>query len=217
MKPTTRQKSFSPAILFGYQKVSFPSTGSDTFLCIPGKDLDMTKTSKVYKLVCGALCLAIALVLPLLTGQIPQVGSALCPMHIPVLLSGFLCGPLWGALVGFVAPLLRYVIFGMPPIFPTGISMAFELSAYGVLSGLMYRLLPKKVPCIYISLITAMIGGRLVWGLARFILAGLTGSEFPFSLFLAGAVTEAIPGIILHILLIPVIVMALKKAKLTPS
>ena len=177
----------------------------------------MTKTSKVYKLVCGALCLAIALVLPLLTGQIPQVGSALCPMHIPVLLSGFLCGPLWGALVGFVAPLLRYVIFGMPPIFPTGISMAFELAAYGTLAGLMYRLLPKKVHCIYISLITAMVGGRLVWGLARFILAGLTGSEFPFSLFLAGAVTEAIPGIILHILLIPVIVMALKKAKLMPS
>lgn len=178
----------------------------------------MTKTDhRIHRLIGAALCLALAMVLPLLTGQIPQVGQMLLPMHIPVLLCGFVCGPVWGCIVGFVAPLLRYVIFGMPVIFPMGISMAFELAAYGLVSGLLYRMLPKKTLNIYLSLIGAMIVGRILWGIVRFILAGLSGSQFPFSMFLAGAVTDAIPGIILQLVLIPVIVMALKKAKLLKS
>lgn len=178
----------------------------------------MTKTDhRIHRLIGAALCLALAMVLPLLTGQIPQVGQMLLPMHIPVLLCGFVCGPVWGCIVGFVAPLLRYVIFGMPVIFPMGISMAFELAAYGLVSGLLYRMLPKKTLNIYLSLIGAMIFGRILWGIVRFILAGLSGSQFPFSMFLAGAITDAIPGIILQLVLIPVIVMALKKAKLLKS
>lgn len=167
----------------------------------------------IQKLVSAALCLAIAMVLPLLTGQIPEIGQALSPMHIPVLLCGFVCGPLWGMAMGFVAPFLRYAIFGMPPM-PMGIAMAFELAAYGLMTGILYKLLPKKHSAIYITLILSMICGRVIWGIARFIMAGLTGSEFPFSAFIAGAVTTAIPGIILHIVLIPLLVMALKKAKL---
>ena len=175
----------------------------------------MTKSDRrIRSLICAALCLALALVLPLLTGQIPQIGQMLLPMHIPVLLCGFVCGPIWGCVVGFVAPLLRYVIFSMPVIFPMGISMAFELAAYGAVSGLFYGLLPKKPANIYLSLIVAMITGRILWGIVRFVLAGLSGSQFPFSMFIAGAFTDAIPGIILQLILIPVIVMALKKAKL---
>lgn len=175
----------------------------------------MTKNALyIRRMVCAALCLALAMVLPLLTGQIPEIGSALCPMHIPALLCGFVCGWPWGLAVGFIAPLLRYVIFGMPPIFPTGLSMAFELAAYGCISGLLYRRLPKRVSSVYISLITAMVGGRLVWGGARYIMAGLTGSQFPFSMFLAGAVTTAVPGIVVQLLLLPLLVLALKKAKL---
>lgn len=170
--------------------------------------------TKVQKPVSSALCLGLCLVLPLLTGQIQQIGNMLLPMHIPVLLCGFVCGPLWGAVVGFIAPLLRYLIFGMPVIFPTGISMAFELATYGLLSGLLYRCLPKKSLWLYGSLIGAMIGGRLSWGLVRFILAGLTNTSFPFSMFLAGAFTEAIPGIIIQLILVPVVLMALKKARL---
>ena len=75
--------------------------------------------------------LALAYVMPFLTGQIPQVGSMLCPMHIPVLLCGFFCGAPWGLAVGFVAPLLRSFTLGMPPMFPTAFCMAFELAAYG--------------------------------------------------------------------------------------
>ena len=171
--------------------------------------------NKSRRLAYSALFLALALVLPFLTGQIPTIGKALSPMHIPVMLCGFICGPLWGVAVGAVAPLLRSVLFGMPAMFPGAVAMTLELATYGALSGWLYRLLPRKPWSIYAALIAAMIGGRLVWGAARFVLAGLSGSEFPLSAFLAGAVTGAIPGIILHIVLIPLLVMGLERAKLT--
>ena len=167
------------------------------------------------KLTFSALYLAIALVLPYITGQIPQIGAMLSPMHIPVLLCGFVCGWQWGLTVGLVAPCLRSALFGMPTLYPTAIAMTFELAVYGAVSGILYKLLPRKIWSIYVSLILAMIAGRLVWGGARYVLAGLSGSEFPVSAFLAGAVLNAIPGIILHIVLIPLLVMVLEKAKLT--
>ena len=172
------------------------------------------KNFTVKKLVIAAVCLALCMVLPFLTGQIPQIGQALSPMHIPVLLCGFLCSWPLAALVGFVAPLLRYVLFGMPPLFPTGVAMAFELATYGLISALLYRALPKKTVNIYVSLIGAMLAGRGVWGLVRWVRAGLTSAEFTFQMFLAGAFTSAVPGLICHIVLIPIIVLALKKAKL---
>ena len=167
---------------------------------------------RVLKLTYSALYLAIALVLPFLTGQIPQIGSMLCPMHIPALLCGFVCGWPWGLAVGFISPLLRSVLFGMPDMFPTAVAMAFELAAYGLFSGLLYQLLPKKRSNIYVSLILAMLGGRIVWGIAMTIISGVTGSEFGWAAFIAGAFTSAVPGIIVHIILIPVLVMSLQKA-----
>ena len=166
----------------------------------------------VQMLVMSAICLALCLVLPFLTGQIPEIGSKLCPMHIPVLLCGFLCGPAYAMVVGAIAPLVRFVLFGMPPIFPTGVAMCFELAAYGLVSGLMYSRLPKKTVSIYASLIVAMIAGRVVWGVAQAILLGLTGSALTWKMFITSAVLNAIPGIVIHIVLIPVIVMALKRA-----
>ena len=169
------------------------------------------------KLTYAAVCLALAMVLPFLTGQIPQIGQALSPMHIPVLLCGFLCGWPWGLAVGFISPLLRSVLFGMPPMFPGAAAMAFELAAYGAVAGLLYKALPKTVPNIYVTLIAAMICGRIVWGLARLVFAGIQGTGFTVGAFIAGAVTGSIPGIILHIVLIPLIVMALQRAKLIPN
>ena len=170
---------------------------------------------RIRKMTFSALYLAIALVLPFITGQIPEIGAMLSPMHIPVLLCGFVCGWPWGLAVGLIAPVLRSVLFGMPTMYPTAIAMTFELAVYGVLSGLLYKLLPRRTWSIYFSLIVAMIAGRIAWGGARFVLAGLSHSEFPMSAFLAGAVLNAIPGIILHIILIPVLVIVLEKAKLT--
>lgn len=172
-----------------------------------------TKNS-TKKLTYSALCLALCMVLPLLTGQVPQIGNMLCPMHLPVLLAGFLCGPVWAGVVGFIAPLLRYLIFGMPPIYPTGIAMAFELATYGVVSGLLYKKLPKTTGNIYVSLIAAMIAGRIVWGIVRVLLSGASGASFTWAMFLSGAITTAIPGIILQIVLIPLLVLALQKAKI---
>ena len=168
----------------------------------------------IKKLTFSGLFLALCMVLPLLTGQIPQIGMALSPMHIPVLLCGFVCGWQYGLTVGFIAPLLRFAIFGMPQLIPMGISMAFELAAYGLLAGLLYKYFPKKVLYVYVTLILSMIGGRLVWGAAMFVLAGLGSSEFSFNMFLAGAFVAAVPGIILHIVLIPPYVVTMKQAKL---
>ena len=172
-------------------------------------------TLQIRKLTYAALFLALAIVLPFLTGQIPEIGSMLCPMHIPVLLCGFLCGWPWGLAVGFIAPLLRSVLFGAPPMFPGAVAMAFELAVYGAIAGLLYRLLPKKKWSIYASLIIAMIAGRVVWGIVRLILAGLSGKDFTWAAFLAGAFTNAVPGIILQIVLIPVLVMVLERAGLS--
>ena len=163
------------------------------------------------KLVYSAMCLALCLVLPFLTGQIPQMGSMLLPMHIPVLLCGFLCGGGWGAAVGFTAPLLRHVLFSMPPA-PGCYSMAFELAVYGLVVGLLYKRLGKGVRSIYISLICAMVAGRVAWGAVQVAILGL--GSFPFSAFVAGAVTSAIPGILLQLVLIPLLVGALDKAKI---
>ena len=170
---------------------------------------------QVRRMTYAALFLAIAMVLPFVTGQIPEIGSMLCPMHIPALLCGFMCGWPWGLAVGFIAPLLRSVIFGMPAMFPGAVAMAFELAAYGGLAGLLYRLLPRKEWSVYAVLVISMIAGRIVWGIARVILAGLSGSSFTWALFLAGAVTNAIPGIIMHLILIPVLVIVMDRAGLT--
>ncbi len=171
------------------------------------------KNNKITKMVLSALFLAIAYVLPFFTGQIPEIGAMLCPMHIPVLLCGFICGWPWGILVGLIAPLLRSVALGMPPMFPTAICMAFELMVYGGVSGILHKVFPKKKVYIFLSLVIAMILGRIVWGGAMYICMGIKGGAFTLSAFFAGAVANAIPGIILQIILIPAIIILLQKAK----
>lgn len=165
----------------------------------------------VARLVVAAMCLALCLVLPFLTGQIREIGSMLCPMHLPVLLCGFLCGWPWGLVVGAVAPLLRSALFGMPPLFPIAVSMAAELAVYGFVTGLLSARLPKKLGWTYVSLIAAMLLGRVAWGLVRLLLAGLSGGAFTWAMFLSGALTTAIPGIIVQLILVPVIVTAVQK------
>ena len=171
-----------------------------------------SKRNNVLRLTLSAICLALCMVLPFLTGQIPQIGSMLSPMHIPVLLCGFACGPLWAAVVGAAAPVLRFALFGMPPLFPTGAAMCFELMTYGFVSGWLYALLPRKRSAIYASLIGAMLAGRVVWGAVSALLLTASGKGFTWAAFAAGAFVNAIPGIALHILLIPVLVMALERA-----
>ena len=161
-------------------------------------------------MVLAALFLALALVLPFLTGQIKEIGNALCPMHIPVLLCGYFCGPWYGLAVGFIAPLLRFLLFGMPALFPNGAAMCFELAAYGLVASLLYTHLSDSRKRIYISLIGAMLAGRIIWGMVRVILMGVASVEFGWPVFIGGAFLNAIPGIILQLILIPILVARLK-------
>lgn len=170
------------------------------------------KGNSIRKMVYAALCLALGLLLPFFSLQIPEIASKMSPMHIPVLLCGFVCGWKWGLLVGFVTPLLRSVLFHMPAMMPNAVGMAFELAAYGCASGILYALLPKKTVYVYVSLIGAMLIGRMVYGAASYFLFKALGNSFTWELFVANAFINAVPGIILHIAIIPPIVLALEKA-----
>lgn len=173
----------------------------------------MKETTKNMTL--AAMFLAIGLLLPLLTGQIPQIGNMLLPMHIPVFLCGLICGWQYGAVVGLILPLVRYVIFGMPALFPTGIAMSFELMTYGLVAGLLYGL--SRWQCVfslYRSLLAAMVAGRIVWGIVQMILLGVSNSGFTWQMFMAGAFLNAIPGIIVQLILIPMIMVALNRTGL---
>lgn len=166
--------------------------------------------NQIKKMVLGGLFLGLGLIMPFITGQIPQIGSMLLPMHIPVLLCGFICGWKYGLLVGFVTPLLRSFIFGMPPIM-TAVAMAFELATYGAVTGLLHAKLPGKKVKIYISLFAAMILGRIVWGIVSLVIYGVTNAAFTWQIFIGGALLNAIPGIILQIVVVPILVMAIEK------
>ena len=174
----------------------------------------MRKKNKLLKMTLAALFLALAYVMPFLTGQIPEIGSMLCPMHIPVLLCGFICGWPWGLAVGLISPIFRSLTLGMPPLFPTALCMAFELATYGAVAGLMHKILPKKKFYIYCSLITSMFLGRLVWGAMMYVCMGIRGGSFTLSAFLSGAIINAVPGIIVQIILIPLLVMVLDNPKI---
>ncbi|MBR6705748.1 MAG: ECF transporter S component [Clostridia bacterium] len=167
------------------------------------------------RLTYSALYLAIAMVLPLITGQIPEIGKALCPMHIPALLCGFVCGWPWGLAVGLIAPVMRSVIFGMPAMVPGAVAMSFELAVYGGVAGWLHSRLSDKPGMIWAELLAAMILGRVVWGAARLVIAGVTGNAFTWALFISGAITTAVPGIILQLVLIPILVIAMERAGLS--
>lgn len=172
------------------------------------------QNSAVKNVVLSGLFVALGLIMPFLTMQIPSIGSRLLPMHIPILLCGFLCGRKYGLGVGLVTPVFRSMLFGMPPMFPTAAAMAFELAAYGFIAGYLYDLLPKKNAYIYAALILAMAFGRIIWGIASLVLYGLNGTSFTWQIFMAGAFINAIPGIIVQIVLIPLIVIALTRTVL---
>jgi riboflavin transporter FmnP len=165
----------------------------------------------IRKLTLAALFLALGLLLPFLTGQIREIGNKLLPMHIPVLICGVVCGWKYGLLVGFLTPLLRFFLFSMPAI-PNALTMAFELAAYGAIISVCYEKLKKVKANIYISLLIAMISGRLVWGIASMIVYGISKSTFTWPMFVGGALLNAIPGIILQLVLIPILMLALEKS-----
>lgn len=165
--------------------------------------------NKIKNLVFSSILLAIALFLPMLLGNVLSWSSMLSLMHIPILICGLLCGAKYAGLIGFVAPFLKMSIYSVPPLYPVAIAMSFELCAYGLLTGLLYK--KKTKPNLYKSLILSMIGGRIVYGLITALLLGLKGGTYTFTAFISSVILGCIPGILLHILLIPIIVLVLEK------
>ncbi|MCM1523608.1 MAG: ECF transporter S component [Ruminococcus sp.] len=179
--------------------------------------MEAKRKNRVKDMTLAAMFLALGLCLPFLTGQIPKIGNMLLPMHIPVILCGLICGWKYGFAVGFITPLLRSVLFGKPVLFYDGAAMAFELAAYGLTVGLLYsRSRWKCVVSLYRSMIAAMLSGRIVWGVAKACMLGLGENGFTLNMFVAGAFLNAIPGIILQLVLIPAVMIALNRTGLVP-
>ncbi len=175
----------------------------------------MRKNNSLLNLVLSAMFLALGLVLPFLTGQIKEIGSMLLPMHIPVLLCGLVCGPTYGLIVGAIVPIMRSMLFSMPVMFPTAIGMAFELATYGFAIGYLFSHAKWKcIKSLYRCLLISMVSGRIVWGIVQCLLLGIGDNGFTLTAFLGGAFLNAIPGIILQLVLIPAIMLVLGKTHL---
>ena len=172
------------------------------------------KKIQTKRLVLAAMFLCIGFVLPLLTGQIKEIGDSLLPMHLPVLLCGVLCGAGYGFAIGITLPFLRSLFFSMPPIYPNAVWMALELATYGLVIGLLYaRARNKSLKSIYLSLVSAMLAGRIVWGVSKALLLGLGGKTFTVAMFVTGGFVDALPGIILQLILVPLIVKVIERKR----
>ncbi len=178
----------------------------------------MTKENNhMLRLIISALFIAIGLILPFFTGQIKQIGNMLLPMHLPVLLCGLICGWQYGASVGFILPIMRSLLFSMPVMYPSAVAMSFELSVYGLVIGVIYSLIKQKgIISVYVSLIISMLSGRIVWGVVMCFLLGLGSDGFTFTAFISSSFLNAVPGIVLQLILIPAIMFLLYKLKLIP-
>lgn len=165
--------------------------------------------NKTKNLILSALFLGVGIVLPMLFGQIPQIGTMLLPMHIPVFLCAFICGPQYGAAVAVVLPLLRSFLFLRPNFYPEAISIAFEMAVYAIVAGLLFKYFKGKR--IYLCLLAAMILGRVIRCLVQMLLLGISGAAFSFSGFFSAVIISGIPGIILQLILIPSVMMITRK------
>lgn len=167
----------------------------------------------VKDLVVASLCVAIAIILPVLLHGIPNAGSVLLPMHLPVLLCGLLCGPGLGLLCGVCAPLLSSLLTGMPgaAFLP---AMLCELAAYGFFSGMMIRLLHTRhrLCNLYLSLLSAMLLGRVCYGVLNAVV--FHAGQYSLSLWLTASFVTALPGIFVQLLVLPPLVLALQKSRL---
>lgn len=172
------------------------------------------KMSYVKKLVFTAVCAALCLVLPLAFHSVPNAGTVFSPMHIPVLLCGLVCGWPWGFVCGLLGPLVSSIVTSMPPaaMLP---SMMVECATYGLVTGLMMKFVHtgSLTADLYISMVSAMLLGRTVAGLAKTLI--FAPGTPPFAWVTTSLVT-GIPGIVIHLIVVPAVVLALTKARLIP-
>ena len=175
----------------------------------------MNKMSYVKKSMISAVCIALCVILPMAFHAVPNAGSVIGPMHIPALLCGLICGWPFGLLCGLAGPLVSSLITGMPPMAYLP-SMMVELAAYGLLSGLGMRFVRTKIiyADLYISLASAMLIGRVIAGISRALI--FSPGSYSMSAWVTSYFVTSFPGIVIQLILIPVIVFALEKARLIP-
>ena len=169
---------------------------------------------KTRRLMIAAVCAALCVVLPMAFHMIPNAGSMLLPMHIPVLLCGFVCGWPFGLACGLLGPVISSLLTGMPPaaVLP---GMACELMVYGLVTGLLYRRVKtgRRIWNVYITLLTAMICGRICSGVLN--AAIFRAGAYSLEIWLAASFTTALPGIVIQLVVIPILLAALEKSRLT--
>lgn len=178
--------------------------------------MENNKKNYLTKCVSTAICIALCVVLPMALHAIPDAGTLLSPMHIPVLLCGLVCGWPFGLLCGLAGPALSCFITGMPGMgyLPT---MTVELALYGLISGLLMRFVRtgKLMADLYISLAAAMLAGRILTGAARALI--FAAGTYSWKAWAAGYFVSSFPGIVLQLILIPALYMALQRAHLIPA
>lgn len=165
------------------------------------------------KTIISALCVALGVVLPYAFHAIPNSGSILLPMHIPVLICGLIAGPLYGMFVGILTPVASNLISGMPPAAYL-LSMVCELAVYGLASGLFIRFIQtrNRRANIILSLIASMILGRIAYGLMNMLIFRV--GSYSMQIWLTSAFVTALPGILIQIFIIPILIFSLEAAKL---
>lgn len=177
----------------------------------------MKKMSLVKRSVITAVCIALCYVLPLLFHAL-NIGSVFSPMHIPVLLCGLICGGGYGALCGIAGPVLSCLLSGMPAAVKL-IYFIPELAVYGLIAGIMMKFIRtgKLLPDLYISLTIAMVAGRIIGGIAQALFYVGSGESFTVAAIATGYFVTTLPGIICHLILIPILVTVLMKSRLIPN
>lgn len=178
----------------------------------------MKKMTSITKCTVTAVCMALCVVLPIALHAIPNAGKLLSPMHIPVLLCGLVCGWQYGLVCGLAGPVLSSLLTSMPPMgTPTLYGMIIELAVYGLVTGLMMRFIHTKSQTadLYISLVASMLAGRVVGGLSKALF--FSAGSYTFSAWASAYFTAGLPGIVIHLILVPVLYLALCKAHLMPA
>ncbi len=169
---------------------------------------------KTKTLVLAALFLAVGVVLPSLTGAIKEIGDSLLPMHLVVMLCGVICGWEYASFIGLILPFFRSLLFGMPPIYPNAVWMALELATYGFVIGFLYARRKKySLGYLLFCLVSSMLAGRVVWGIAKAVLLGVAGKPFGIEAFLVGGFLDAISGLIIQFVTIPLTIELLERRK----
>lgn len=173
----------------------------------------------IKKIAISIMLLALGYVLPFITAQVREIGNMLNLIHIPTMLAGVILGPVYGALIGFITPITRSLIFGMPKLYPLAICMSIEMMTYGLIIGLFMNFFLKKLKIdsvikVVISLLVAIILGRITWGITRAIFALFTTEAMTFKIFITSGFVVSWPGILLQIVFIPLIYIGIKKTNL---